>query len=425
MSVRSKLASRPVWFLLATTLGGSCMFSDLEDDLDALERYGRIEVDFRSSTSSDSPKVIILMDAEFERPRALRVAVTYEPRKLLWTCEPGEYYVVAYEDRNENFRRDSGELAMFWGDPTKISVEHDSGVHHVSLLLDESLDPLSPAELQLVNEAKSSYPEQPLENIGVTVDLEDARFDPGKGELGMWEPREFLKEGLHGLYLLEEYDPNRVPIVLVHGVGGTSRDFESMVSSLDRDRYQAWVYCYPSGLALSGNAEYLVSSLEVLVAMKRPERVALVAHSMGGLVARAAAERIVAQGNELGLSLLVTLASPLSGVPSASGGVEWAPTVMPCWYDLSPGSPFLQQLFTESLEPGVPHFLFFAYKRSGLGGESSDGTIDLKSQLRVNAQAMARRVIGVDADHVGVLSDQVTLEELSGILDEHLWGAPR
>ena len=88
-----------------------------------------------------------------------------------------------------------------------------------------------------------------------------------------------------------------------------------------------------------------------------------------------------------------------------------SPTVMPCWFDLAPGSSFLKTLFARPLPATVPYFLFFAY-----GDGDGDGTVNLHSQIRIDAQRQARAMVGIDAGHVGILSNPETLRRLNLML---------
>jgi pimeloyl-ACP methyl ester carboxylesterase len=55
-----------------------------------------------------------------------------------------------------------------------------------------------------------------------------------------------------GLYMLEPYDPNRIPVVLVHGLLSSGYTWLSVGNEIQNDpqirmRYQFWVFFYPTG----------------------------------------------------------------------------------------------------------------------------------------------------------------------------------
>jgi pimeloyl-ACP methyl ester carboxylesterase len=101
-----------------------------------------------------------------------------------------------------------------------------------------------------------------------------------------------------GLYMLEPYDPNRIPVLMVHGLWSSPMTWMDMFNDLRsfpeiRERYQFWFYLYPSGQPFWSSATQLRNDL---VAMrdafdktrsdKAMDEMVLVGHSMGGLVSR-------------------------------------------------------------------------------------------------------------------------------------------
>ncbi len=113
---------------------------------------------------------------------------------------------------------------------------------------------------------------------------------------GLLNPAETQKD--RGLFMLEPYDPNRIPVLMVHGLWSSPRTWMDMFNDLRsfpeiRERYQFWFYIYPSGQPFWISAAQLRGDL---VAMRdvvdpghrhRPmDEMVLVGHSMGGLVSR-------------------------------------------------------------------------------------------------------------------------------------------
>ncbi|MGB0599263.1 MAG: esterase/lipase family protein [Rubripirellula sp.] len=105
-------------------------------------------------------------------------------------------------------------------------------------------------------------------------------------------------QGKRGLYMLEPYDPDRIPVLMVHGLWSSPMTWMDMFNDLRsfpeiRERYQFWFYLYPSGQPFWISATQLRSDL---IAMrdafdpshrhKALDQTVLVGHSMGGLVSR-------------------------------------------------------------------------------------------------------------------------------------------
>lgn len=101
-----------------------------------------------------------------------------------------------------------------------------------------------------------------------------------------------------GLFMLEPYDPNRIPVVMVHGLWSSPLTWMDMFNDLRsypeiRSRYQFWFYLYPSGQPFWLSATQLRRDLgEMREMIDRNhhdvslDKMVLVGHSMGGLVSR-------------------------------------------------------------------------------------------------------------------------------------------
>ncbi|MGI9294128.1 MAG: alpha/beta fold hydrolase, partial [Pseudomonadales bacterium] len=242
---------------------------------------------------------------------------------------------------------------------------------------------------------------------GAIRELDDPLFDSEIAALGMYEPAAFSEKVPTMFYALEE-DSYRTPVVFVHGMGGSAREFASIVNQLDRKRYKPWFFYYPSGRDLDQLAEifydiYLSGEVVSLDAMP----LIIVAHSMGGLVVREALNKYRGSKRENRVELLITIASPLGGHPAAAKGAKHGPLVLPSWNDLNPASPFMNRLFHKPLPPHVKHQLLYAYgnPKKQKRGENSDGVVPLSSQLNPVAQRQATEQFGFNSSHAGVLKD--------------------
>jgi len=255
----------------------------------------------------------------------------------------------------------------------------------------------------------------------VLPSLADDFFALRWGQRGLFHPMELLVHTQGYFFGLEEPDPHKTQVIFVHGAGGAPVEFTSLVEGLDRTRYQPWFFFYPSGLPLEQSAAVLSSVLEVAVQDLGLHRVAIVAHSMGGLVAYSAVSMLCRDGLPDWLALFVSIATPYGGHDAARLGVERASEVVPSWRDLVPGSPFLRQLDATPLPEALPFYLVFAYDNRARirAAPSGDGTILLRSQLALPVHLRARSSYGVDATHTSVLTDATTREILMRLLTEY------
>ena len=101
------------------------------------------------------------------------------------------------------------------------------------------------------------------------------------------------------LYLMEPYDPNREPLIMIHGLLSTPLAWAEMSNELwadeaIRSRYQIWHYHYNTSAPSLYSARLLRTQLRELRALLDPEgddrafrKTTLLTHSMGGLIGKA------------------------------------------------------------------------------------------------------------------------------------------
>jgi pimeloyl-ACP methyl ester carboxylesterase len=99
-----------------------------------------------------------------------------------------------------------------------------------------------------------------------------------------------------GLYQFSRYDPEKIPVVFVHGLLSRPETWVSALNGLMadekiRERYQFWFFLYPTGLPVWTSAAKLRSELDRYRSVLDParrnrhlDRMVLVGHSMGGLI---------------------------------------------------------------------------------------------------------------------------------------------
>jgi pimeloyl-ACP methyl ester carboxylesterase len=245
--------------------------------------------------------------------------------------------------------------------------------------------------------------------------LDDPIFSYDVAELGVYSTPAFLKRAGQILYSDEPWDKDRIPIIFVHGVGGTPREWRYFAEGIDRKIYQPWFFYYPSGQGLDKASEAFYRFF-LCYDLDQWKKVVITAHSMGGLVVRSAMNRYNPHpNNEI---LLITFATPYGGSEEAQSALESAPVVIPCWRDVADKSDFIQNLFNRKLPSNTEFYLFFAYRDDAVikMGENTDGTITLKSQLNKNAQKEAEQVYGYDENHVSILTNKEALEQYNEIL---------
>jgi pimeloyl-ACP methyl ester carboxylesterase len=249
--------------------------------------------------------------------------------------------------------------------------------------------------------------EEPLQ----VKSLDFPGFTERNGRMGLWKPLSFVKEKRGGVYLLEPYDAKKIPVLFIHGAGGTPQDWRYFISRLDRSKYQVWVYYYPTGLPIELSAHWLNNFVTELQQRYEFDHLAIAAHSMGGLVARRFIELNAEGAGRRYRTLLATFSTPFGGVPAARLGLSLGVYAVPSWRDLQPESVFLRRLHAHPLPAGVHHHLFYGYRDDG-GEFDSDGVISVASQLA----AKADQTHGFRTDHSEILDDAPVFKSFASVL---------
>lgn len=256
---------------------------------------------------------------------------------------------------------------------------------------------------------------------GTIRSLNDPMFDEEIATMGMYDPASFLEHAKTMFYALEEHLPHKIPVILVHGIGDSSRSFKTIIQHLDNEHYQVWLFYYPSGGELDQLADFFYNiflSGKTIPMGEMP--MIVVAHSMGGLIVREAFNQYQGKAKENKVELFVSIATPFGGHPSAASGEEHGLMILPSWKDLNPTNRFIKQLYRKPLPKFVNHQLYYAFNNSSSVklGENSDGVVPLSSQLHPDAQNQSRHQFGFNKGHVDILKDEAMLEHLKNNMAE-------
>ncbi|WP_242632055.1 esterase/lipase family protein [Rubripirellula amarantea] len=158
----------------------------------------------------------------------------------------------------------------------------------------EFFDPLTANQIQL---AEQWVPLETDLTTPLAYFLDSPEFRKrNEATEGLLNPADSLEKS--GLYMLEPYDPDRIPVLMVHGLWSSPMTWMDMFNDLRsfpeiRERYQFWFYLYPSGQPFWISATQLRGDLMAMRKAFDPHRrdkpldeMVLVGHSMGGLVSR-------------------------------------------------------------------------------------------------------------------------------------------
>ena len=103
-----------------------------------------------------------------------------------------------------------------------------------------------------------------------------------------------------GLYFLQPYDPEKIPVVMVHGLVSSPDAYRDILNDLSpepwfREKYQVWLYNYPTGTPWLYNAMRFRQIMGQASNFARTmgddtnlKKMVILSHSMGGLLTRTA-----------------------------------------------------------------------------------------------------------------------------------------
>ena len=379
--------------------------------------------------------VVIAVPGEGEdgRPLAVDSYVRGRAGTYAFVVDPGRYVVGAYEDRNENQLLDPGELVKRLALGRQLVVASGEVVTEDLLLteadvaaeLTESID-----VFEIVARTPSEQGRFSLWQLSVKgeicEDLNDDSFNQAAGTRGLWQPMDFVNEGRAGIYFLEEYDENRIPVLFVHGISGYPQQFGTILADLDREQFQPWFYYYPSAFRLDGLSSHLAVLLERMQIEHGFDEIAIVAHSMGGLVSRGAILKYQKETQRRDIRLLVSISTPWGGDVNAEGASDTPIVLPPSFGDMDPASDYVRWLFWEDEDKTQPNefgpetefHMIFGFRMKTSKSVADDGSVNVSSQVRPEARDRALSRWPYDLDHEEILHGPDVISRLHTILDE-------
>jgi pimeloyl-ACP methyl ester carboxylesterase len=328
------------------------------------------------------------------------------------------YSVAAFTDLNGNGIYDGGEPAQMVRNVRPTPFAEASNRAPILTLTMTTSNALPRGQKIVLPRENPKLGEALPVSIGKVANLDDPRFSVEIGEMSMWQPYKFIEQEGFGIYFLEPFSPNKIPVLFVYGIGGSAQDWRTILQKLDRKKYQLWFYQYPSGFRLDKSANALANSLILLKQRYGFEQMDVVAHSMGGLVARGGIQRAANLAKTNFVAHFISISTPWGGHEAAGRGVKYMNYPVPSWQDMVPDSAYQKEILSKPLPLGTRYELIFSYKSSSGFGlpDENDGVVSLQSQLVPQVQREAASVFGLHEDHKEILNSPVTLRHIEEIL---------
>ena len=148
---------------------------------------------------------------------------------------------------------------------------------------------IDPLATETVDFAGHSYPV--AADFTAPLALALAELAPRKKELQrLVHPGAFASSTR--LARLQPYDPRKIPILCIHGLGDSQATWAPLIESLRTDptirkNYQVWFFSYPTGFPYPLMAAILRKQMDAINSYYPDhKRIVVIGHSMGGMIAR-------------------------------------------------------------------------------------------------------------------------------------------
>ena len=403
-----------IFLLLACFISGGCTLIKLNQDVKESLASTILVGHVSTASPGKGPLVVAAYSIDHGKKEIAHYTILHESGEYELMVAPGNYYVFAFWDKNSNLIYDEDEPAGQYGSPKIVSVPPGGVVLQIDFNIPENGTKI---DLPYGFQISQVRPEKLQSRLaGAIVGLDDELFADENGKKGFWEPTEFYKEFGGNIYFLEKYDPNKIPILFIHGAGGTPAGWKYFVDNIDRTRFQPWFFYYPTGARIKSMSYLLYWKLFNLQIKYKFNEMYITAHSMGGLVARSF---LVDYGQPFPyVKLFISLATPWGGDRMAELGVKQSPAVIPSWIDMQPEGEFITSLYRTKL-PETTAFYMFSGHRGGRNPfqSNNDGTISLSSILDLRPQAEAKMNYTFNEDHASIVFSREVLAQYNTIIN--------
>src|SRR5215470_16802732 len=357
--------SRVLLLALSVSLLCSCSLVRLRQSVKQHNASGVIAVKVTNPSSTATNYALALSRNRAASNEMIGFQVVGADGLALFLLHLGHTYsVAAFTDLNGNGTYDGSEPAQIVRNirPTPFA-EASNRAPILTLTLSMHNDLPHGQKIVLPRENPKLGEALPV-SIGNIANLDDPKFSVEVGESSMWQPYKFIEQEGFGIYFLEPYSPNKIPVLFVYGIGGSAQDWRTILQKMDRKKFQLWFYQYPTGFHLDKSANALANSLILLKQRYGFERMAVVAHSMGGLVSRGGIQRAANLAKTNFVTHFISISTPWGGHELAQRGVKYMNYPVPSWQDMVPGSAYQNEILSKPLPAGTRYDLIFSYKSS-------------------------------------------------------------
>jgi hypothetical protein len=189
--INNNLLSRFKYVFLVAVLSiflSDCAFIRLEREIAEIEKAYVLAGKVENDLSYMGPVVVVLYSEKEDKKEIVEYTLPEDTGHFSFLVTEGTYYIVAFEDLNNDFTYDQEGLVGYFGAPDKIVVSSDrmalsdsKRIKDLNILLTKTDVFLYGFPTAVDNEALSQIN---FEKLGLITDLDDKIFAPQNGTIG-------------------------------------------------------------------------------------------------------------------------------------------------------------------------------------------------------------------------------------------------
>ena len=166
-------------------LAAGCALVQLRDNLERLDQAGQVGGTVVAEPAGDHPICVALFK---EAPAGAKnelaaYQVAYGSAAFHFVQPPGRYWLIAFEDANEDGTFQPSERVGWHGEPTLVELEPGADLQGLELVLRMP----ERARRELPDLYANAAPRVPLQlenrHVGTVADLDAPRFDPAPSDM--------------------------------------------------------------------------------------------------------------------------------------------------------------------------------------------------------------------------------------------------
>lgn len=201
----------------------SCAFKKLGKEVSILDQTSLLQGTISTSSPHNQPLIVLLYHLLDDDKKLIAYSIHHTPGTFTFIRLPGQYLIAAFEDANEDLMYQPDEYSGYANDSGVITIKPGEDRLNLDLTVQHPQKVILTEAPDLTSPNTKTQLDLPNIQAGEIVSLEDRRFSYKNAEKGLWQPNKFLRKVGGGVFFLELFDPKKIPVVFVHGVGGSPR----------------------------------------------------------------------------------------------------------------------------------------------------------------------------------------------------------